>query len=210
MPTLFVNRDDQYDWLIALEYGRICDDHPPDQFRGVSDECAYVLDRPGGRCVVGFVVSGLREFDPTRYPRLFSGPRFDAPLFALNGATAGEIVLAAQARLRDEPTTNRILFHQATAAEPPQAEGFWRQCLECGDSMAHYGLGYTLLALERPRDAYGHLRYYTQLAPTNAWAWCWLGQACEALGELTDARAAYRRAIELGETDADARLMALS
>ena len=31
-------------------------------------------------------------------------------------------------------------------------------------------------------DAYGHLRYYVELAPTNAWAWCWLGQACEQYG----------------------------
>ena len=88
-----------------------------------------------------------------------------------------------------------------------QAEPLWRACLESGDSMAHYGLGYTLLALDRPREAYGHLRFYTELSPANAWAWCFLGQACEAIGETAEARAAYARAVELGEeTDAPERL----
>jgi len=210
VAALFINRDLEYDWLIALEYGRVCDGHPREQFRGVSEECAYMLDRPGGRRVVGFVVHGLREFDACAHPQLFAGARFDAPLFGLGAATAGEVILATQARLRDESTTNRIFFEAAVHAPAPAAETLWRQCLESGDSMAHYGLGYTLLDLGRPREAYGHLRHYTELAPANEWAWCWLGQACEALGELTDARAAYRRATELGETDADARLAELA
>jgi tetratricopeptide (TPR) repeat protein len=201
LPSLFINRDAGYDWLIALEHGRVCDGQPPAQFRGVGHDCAYMLDRPGGRRVIGFVVHGLRDFAPP--PRLFGPPSFEAPLFGLSRASAGEVVLAAQARLRDESTTNRAYFSAAVGAPPAEAEAMWRCCLESGDSMAHYGLGYTLLGAGRAREAYGHLRYYTELAPTNAWAWCWLGQACAALGERTDARAAYERAIELGETDAD-------
>jgi tetratricopeptide (TPR) repeat protein len=201
LPSLFINRDADYDWLIALEHGRVCDGHPPTQFRGVADDCAYMLERPGGRRVIGFVVQPLRAFVPPQ--RLFAAPHFEAPLFGLSRATAGEIVLAAQARLADEPTTNRAYFSAAiNAATAGEAETMWRCCLESGDSMAHYGLGYTLLGQGRAREAYGHLRYYTELAPTNAWAWCWLGQACAALGERTDARAAYERAMELGETDA--------
>src|SRR2546430_1775116 len=86
----------------------------------------------------------------------------------------------------------------------------WLIALEYGDQMAHYGLGYTLLALDRPREAYGHLRFYTELSPANAWAWCFLGRACEAIGETAEARAAYERAVELGEdTDATDRLTEL-
>jgi tetratricopeptide (TPR) repeat protein len=201
LPSLFINRDADYDWLIALEHGRVCDGHPPTQFRGVTDDCAYMVERPGGRRIIGFVVQALRGFVPPQ--RLFAPPHFEAPLFGLSRATAGEIVLTAQARLADEPTTNRAYFGAAiNAVTPAEAETMWRCCLESGDSMAHYGLGYTLLGQGRAREAYGHLRYYTELAPTNAWAWCWLGQACAALGERTDARVAYERAMELGETDA--------
>jgi tetratricopeptide (TPR) repeat protein len=211
IPSLFINRDAGYDWLIALEFGRVCDGHPSEQFRTVDGACAYMLDSPGGRRVTGFVVHKLREFDALARPRLFRGPRFDVALFGLSAATAGEIILAAQAHLGDESTTNRIFFDAAVDAEPTAAEALWRQCLECGDSMAHYGIGHTLLGAGRPRDAYGHLRYYAELAPANAWAWCSLGQACEALGELTDARAAYAQAIELDDgTDADDRLLALA
>ena len=72
---------------------------------------------------------------------------------------------------------------------------------------AHYGLGYTLLALERPHEAYRHLRFYTELTPTNAWAWCYRGQAAEGIGENAEARHCYQRAVELdpaGEEDTDA------
>jgi len=207
---LFINRDPDLDWLIALEYGRVCDGHPAAQFRTVGEQFAWMLDRPGGRRVVGFCVAGLRAFDPEAHPAVWRGPRFDAPLFGLTRVRAGEIVLAARARLLDEPTTNRCYFADAVADEGERALAAWRQCLECGDFMAHYGLGYTLLALGRPRDAYGHLRFYTELSPANAWAWCFLGQACEAMGETAEARAAYERAAALDDdTDAPERLRAL-
>src|SRR4051794_14156059 len=194
--SLFINRDAGYDWLIALEHGRVCDGHPAAQFRHVTRDCAYMLDRPGGRRVIGFVVHGLRRFAPPR--RLFAGPRFDAPLLGLNRASAGEVVLAVCARYEHESTINRKLFAAAIAAAPGEDEIRWRECLEAGDSMAHYALGYVLLGQGRARDAYGHLRVYTDLAPTNGWAWQWLGRACDALGEQTDARAAYARADALG------------
>src|SRR3954469_23705981 len=92
VASLFINRDAGYDWLIALEHGRVCDGHRAAQFRHVTRDCAYMLDRPGGRRVIGFVVHGLRRFSPPE--RLFAGPRFDVPLLGLSRASAGEIVLA--------------------------------------------------------------------------------------------------------------------
>lgn len=78
---------------------------------------------------------------------------------------------------------------------------YWRHVLESGDSMAHFSLGYSLLELGRPSEAYRHLRYYTEIAPAGAWNWVWYGKAAEAIGELTEARRAYRRAIEIEASD---------
>ena len=202
-PVLYINRDLELDWLIALEFGRVLDGQSDDEYLPVSEDFAFCLDAPDGD-VVGFTVSDLTSFDPEPLPELWNGLFFDAPLFGLRNVPAGAVTLAVQARLMDEPTTNRIIFGEAVSAEGEHAVALWRQCLECGDSMGHYGLGYTLLDLGRAREAYGHLRAYVEASPANAWAWCWLGRAHEALGELTDARAAYRRAVELDEEETDA------
>ena len=209
-PVLYINRDLEYDWLIAVEFGRVVDGQPEDHFRRVGEHFAYCLDGPDGD-IVGFGVGDLTSFDVETVPELWGRPHFDAPLFGLRDLPAAAVVLAAQAQLREEPTTNRMLFGLATNAEGERAVALWRQCLESGDSMAHYSLGYTLLELGRAREAYGHLREYVEACPTNGWAWCWLGRAHEALGELTDARTAYRRAIALDpeETDAPDLLTAL-
>lgn len=66
-------------------------------------------------------------------------------------------------------------------------------------SWPNYGLGYTLHELGRHREAYRHLRAYTEITPSSSWAWCWLGYTCTALGELGEARGAYQRALELEE-----------
>ena len=59
-----------------------------------------------------------------------------------------------------------------------------------------FGLGYTLFDLDRHREAYTHLRRYSEIAPHNSWAWLWFGRAAEALGEQTEeAVSAYRRAV---------------
>lgn len=98
--------------------------------------------------------------------------------------------------------------------ESDDAIAVWRLCLECGDSMANYGLGYSLLDAGRPREAYAHLRYYAELVPTNAWAWCYIGQACARIGRTGEARKAFQRAIAVEhdgsfETDAAELLAAL-
>jgi hypothetical protein len=90
--------------------------------------------------------------------------------------------------------------------DPHAALGLWLSCLEAIDSRAHFALGYTLYELDRHREAYRHLRYYTHIAPAAPWNWCWFGKAAAAIGELGEARFAYERAIELSgdadETDA--------
>lgn len=115
-------------------------------------------------------------------------------------------------------TPDVILFEEAIQADGPErAELAWRLCLGAGDLKAHYGLGYTLRDLGRPREAHPHLCRYTQLAPWNAWAWRWLGYACEAMGELAEARRAFEHAVSLEadddgyfETEAPERLSQLT
>lgn len=85
---------------------------------------------------------------------------------------------------------------------PQEALHLWLSCLEAGDSMAHFALGYTLYELERHHEAYRHLRYYTHIARAEPWNWCWFGKAATAVGELGEARFAYEHAIELS-ADAD-------
>ncbi len=212
---LYVNRDHHYDWLIALEFGRVLDGQPSDHMLPVGDQAVFVLDGPGGE-IVGFSVVRLKEFDASaeEYEGLWSGPRFDAPLFGLRDVHAGAVILAAQASLLDESTVNRCYFQMAIGEEPDEAVSSWRICLESGDSMAHYGLGYTLLESDQPREAYRHLRAYVEIARWNAWAWCWLGRACMELGDHDEARDAFKRAIALeeaggDETDADELLAKL-
>ena len=137
VPTapLFINRDADLDWLIALEYGRVCDGHPSEQFRPVGERFAWMLDCPSGRRIVGFCVGALRDFDPEAHRALWRGPRFDAPLFGLTRATAGEIILATRAALLDEPTTNRCYFADAETLNQLKANNqiLWQYCTAQGD-----------------------------------------------------------------------------
>lgn len=218
-PRLYLNHDADYDWLIALEFGRVDDGAPLENWHVVSEDFAYLLEGPVGGRPIGFRVNGFSEFDaddPDVAIIWRDGPRFDAPLLGLVNASAGEIVVAARSFLEGRSSVNRLLFDDAVgAATPEEALAAWRDCLQAGDSMAHYGLGYTLYELGRHREAYRHLRAYAELVPTNEWAWCWLGTVCEALGERDEAIAAYQRAIELErqdgaeETDAEDRLEGL-
>jgi tetratricopeptide (TPR) repeat protein len=203
-PALYLNHDADYDWLIALPFGLVNDGQPEDHWRGVSEAFGYLLDRPGG-CEIGFVVQDYSEFDAEdpEISEIWHGPPFAAPAVGLRDATAGEIVVAASVFLDGESTINRHFFDQAARTTGTVAEEWWRYCLQAGDCMAHYGLGYTLYELGRYRQAYRHLRAYAELVPANSWAWCWLGRACGALGETAEARLAYERAIALEERGAD-------
>jgi len=212
---LYVGYDQELDWLMAYEFGRVDDAQPPDNWRGVTEQFGFLHDAPGGR-EVGFKVLGFSSFDPddVEVEEIWSGPRFDAPALGLLNACAGEVVLAARTHFAGRNSLNRDLFKAATELTGEDAVDAWRRCLEAGDAMAHFALGYTLLELGDAATAYRHLRHYTEIAPHGAWNWCWYGQAAEAIGELTEARRAYRRAIELeaaGDQDTDAaeRLAAL-
>jgi tetratricopeptide (TPR) repeat protein len=215
--TLYINRDVELDWLIALPFGQVSDGQPDGLFRIVGESFRWALDEPGGTAI-GFEVLGLTEFDTCdqEYAELWHGPRFDAPLVALRNATAGEILVAVRAAYGQESTLNRVYFDEAVAETgKDEAVAAWRLCLECGDSMAHYGLGYSLLEAGHVRLAYAHLRHYAELVPTNAWAWCYLGQACAAIGRTGEARQALERAVALEaeggfETDAAELLAALA
>jgi tetratricopeptide (TPR) repeat protein len=214
--ALYINRDADYDWLIALAFGRVLDGQPDDQLVAVGDAFAWVLDHPKAAHVVGFAVDDLTEFDPEQHEALWApnSPRFAAPTLGLDDASAGEVVIATRARYAHRSTPNRDLFDAAVATEGEDALHAWQECLATGDAMAHFGLGYTLVELDRHREAYAHLRFYTQLVPANGWAWCWLGQACEGIGSVDEARRAYATAVELEgdggfSTDARERLEAL-
>jgi len=214
LPRLYLSRDTEFDFLSAIEFGSVDDGQPSDAWRVVNGQVGFLAEEPSGRCI-GFSVQGFSEFDPQN-PEFASiwwdEPRFDVPQLGLRGANAGEICMAAQAWLRDEATLNRCYFQQAIQAG---AEGDlilaateWQLCLESGDLMAHYGLGYTLFELGDLRGAYRHLRAYTEISPANAWAWCWLGRACLALDRHDEARSALTKSLELearggDETDAE-------
>jgi predicted Zn-dependent protease len=101
-----------------------------------------------------------------------------------------------------------------STADPEQALALWEACLAEGNELARYAVGYTLLELDRPREAHEHLKRYSALVRRNAWAWCYLGQACEKLEDWEGAEYAYRQAVEATsdgsfETDAPDLLAAL-
>lgn len=214
-PRLYLNHIAEEDWLIALEFGRVDDGQDPEGWRMVGDAFGFLHDPDDGRDV-GFKIVDFSAFDAETddVREVWSGPRFDAPVLGLTDVPAGEIILAARALFGDQPTVNRQFFSAAINAERDDAIGLWLACLQSGDAMAHFGLGYTLYALGRYPEAYRHLRHYTEIAPHGPWPWCWLGKAAEAIGETDEARIAYMHAIELEddggeETDASELLDAL-
>ncbi|WP_354699017.1 hypothetical protein DSM112329_04718 [Paraconexibacter sp. AEG42_29] len=202
-PRLYLSQDHGLDWLTALEFGATDDGQPRDRWVGVSDQVGLLHDVPDGRCI-GFAVRRPAHYDPDDedHAPLWDGPRFDVPQLGLTDVAPNAIVVAARAQYgTGRQTLNRKLFSQAIAGDDEVAVVRWRRCLEAGDVMAHYALGYTLLGLGRWAEAYRHLRYYCEIAPDEAWAWCYLGQAATGAGQLGEARTAYEHAVLL-DTDA--------
>ena len=204
-PRLFLNHDADYDWLIALEFGRVDDGVPIENWFGVDEDFAYLLERPVDGRPLGFRVNSFSEFDADDSERriIWTGPRFDVPVLGLTDVSAGEIIVAARVFFGGTSSINRVYFDAAVGSKDDldEAAELWTSCLQAGDCMAHYGLGYTLHDLGEYRRAYQHLRAYAELVPTNEWAWYWLGKTCEALGERDEALTAYRRAVEIEERD---------
>jgi hypothetical protein len=211
---LHLTVDPMWDWMCALAFGRVADGWSR-ECRLVSDdaEVVFLLETPTGP-VLGFEVFGWNAFEvPEEGAELWHGPRFDVPRLGLVQASAGEILTATRAHFGGDPTIDAQLFHQALA-EPDLAQKLilWESCLDAGDMKAHFGWGCVLLQQAgRPREAYFHLRRYTEIAPDNAWAWSWRGQACLALGERREAIDCFLRALQAEpvcgmETDAGEQL----
>ena len=211
---LHLTVDPWWDTLHCLAFGTVSDGLLERQ-RLIADsgDLIFVVKDPEVGPVLGFEILGLSEFElPDEDPEVWDGPRFEVPRLGLVDASAGEIILAVRAQLGDDPTADAMHFHTAIAAKyPHDALPHWELALDAGDMRAHFGLGYTLVEAGRPDRGYAHLRRYTELAPANSWAWCWLGQCCEALGRHSEAANVYERAIVVEElcgmqTDADERL----
>lgn len=211
---LSVNLTD--DWIEGIEFGSVIDGRPPSQTIELSPEVRYVLRSSDGP-VCGFAVHGFASADLDALDA-FEGPRFSVPLLGLDSASLGEVVLAARGRFAVS-TADVCFFTLALACAEEDgdldaAAGHWLSCAESGDMRGLFGLGYTLFDLDRPREAYSHLRRYSELAEHNSWAWLWLGRAAEALGELDEAATAYRTAVRRQRegsfrTDAAMRLRSL-
>jgi tetratricopeptide (TPR) repeat protein len=213
-----ISYDADLDFLWAVKFGHTIDGQLADE-TDEPREGFFVYRRGPRGAVIGFGVENLSEFelpDPD-HPLLREAPLFDAPTLGLVAATAEEVILAVRATI-DDSTPDVVFFDMAVEAvsdgELEAAESLWRCCLQAGDMKAHFGLAYTLCDLGRHREAYGHLRVYTNVVPRNAWAWSWRGQAAEEIGEPGEAARCYRRALRLEragsyETDARERLVKL-
>ncbi len=187
------------DWLEAVEFGAVVDGRPPSQLVEVSPNVRFVLRSARGP-IAGFTVHRLSAGDPATLGEVaFGEPRFDVPLLGLDRASVGEVILAARGRF--EVSTADVCFFTLALecaeedGDLEAAAGHWLSCVESGDMRGLFGLGYTLFDLDRHREAYTHLRRYTEIAPHNSWAWLWLGRAADAIGEVDEAVSAYRRAM---------------
>ena len=229
-PALRISYDEKLDFLTALLPGEVVDEPFDAELmtafawrKDVERETcgrAWLFHRASGGPLIGFGVASafawdLAGEDPDA--AVWATPRFDVPSLALRGATVGEVVLAAQRTLTGS-TPDVVAFDLAVKAgmsgDREKAEEHWRACLACGEMTAHYGLGYTLVELDRPREAFGHLAMYTEICPRNTWAWAWRGRAAHDMGETAEARRAYETALALEaagheETDAAAWLAQL-
>jgi tetratricopeptide (TPR) repeat protein len=206
LHRLYLNHIADLDRLMALEFGRGYDGQCRQNWQEVGEHCGFLHDGPHGP-IVGFGVNGFTTFDvdDPQLAEIWTAAEFDVPLLGMPRANAAEIIIAARPLLGDHSTVNRQLFSAAVDSQrqdPQQALRLWLSCLEAGDSMAHFALGYTLYELERYHEAYRHLRYYAHIAPAAPWNWCWFGKAASAIGELGEVRSAFERAMELsGEED---------
>lgn len=228
-PVLRISYDADLDLLMALVPGEVVDGHLDDEVEVVAgienedgdvEEVLWFFTRGSDGPLIGFGVAEAFAWDLSEEPAdapIWGEPRFDVPTLALRDASIGEILLAAQGTLQGS-TPDVLAFDLAVAAgsegDWETAEDYWRHCLATGEMKAHFGLGYALVELGRPREAFGHLAMYTEICPRNAWAWLWRGRAAEDMGERAEARRCYQRAIEceaLGsyETDAEDRLASL-
>ena len=198
ITQLNLSIDSCNDWLVALAFGSVLDGQPEDHFIEIDQAFSFIRRGPEEE-VIGFSLGGLSDFDP-EHTALWEPPFFDVPMLGLDRVPAGAVVVAARRVFPGVSTGDVVLFQAAVGAEGAEDAALaWRLCLGAGNLKAHFGLGYTLCELGRHHEAYPHLRRYAELVPHNAWAWCWLGKACQGLNQLTEARTAFEQAILLEE-----------
>jgi len=129
-PRLNISRDVDYDYLSALEFGRVVDGQIGDAWRVLEDQVGLLYERE--RCL-GLHVNDFSDLDPEAdgFEELWTGPRFDVPQLGLVKASAGEVCVAAKAQYADEPTLNRRYFDFAVAAgsedRHEDAAELWRE-----------------------------------------------------------------------------------
>jgi tetratricopeptide (TPR) repeat protein len=188
----------ELDELIALEYGRVAEGVRGDRWHAVSDRVAYLRDGERGRAV-GFTVRELSQLDvdDAGVADVWRPPRFDVPMLGLDGATAGEVILASRAFFAGRPSVGYYLLTRAAEAHGEEALDLWLAAIEAGEVLAHYGAGRAFFRLGRYREAYRHLRYSASLSPELTWSWYAYGRAAQALGLDGEACDAYDRAVAL-------------
>jgi ADP-ribosyl-[dinitrogen reductase] hydrolase len=214
--SMLVSNVPERDMLYVLERDYCEDGIEPERVIDICEQAAILLDPAGARCI-GFVVRGLSEFDfeGMANAAVWSGPRFDVPALGIRQGTVGLVAATTRLVLGDLRTPDRVLFDAAVnARDREEALTLWQACLDEGNELARYALGYTQLELGRPREAHDQLKRYSVLVPRNAWAWCYLGQACEQLEDWEGAEYAYRQSLTATEggsfdTDAAGRLTSL-
>jgi tetratricopeptide (TPR) repeat protein len=200
----------------VLERGYVDDGLEPGRKLEICEHVSLILDVDRRRCA-GFIFGKLSVFDfeAPASSVVWSGPRFDVPALGVEQGTVGLVAATARLVLGELRTPDRVVFDAAVRTEDSiEALTLWEACLDEGNELARYALGYTLLALGRAREAHEQLKRYSSLVRRNAWAWCYLGQACEQLEDWEGAEYAYRQALESTDagsfdTDADERLAAL-
>lgn len=201
----------------AVPAGVVVEDWRGDEHATAVEELVHLVDADGR--TVGFTAFPLSDLTPGALADDAGSPRFDAPALGLQGATPQEILHAADRRWGTSASDDVAAFHAAVAAaeddgDLERAASLWARVVDLGDVRGFFGLGYTLLDLGRPHEAYEVLLRYEELTPGNAWSSFYVGRVCERLGVRQQAVSAYRRAVGAQRagsyaTEASERLLAL-
>lgn len=176
---------------LALPHGRLAADL---EQRSVCDEIAILF---GGDVALGFWADLPR--DPISVEPL-PGPwrdlRFEVPALLGEAAPADELLIMACA-FAEHGTPDvmhaREARAQAEAGRLRSATEAARWSLAAGNPGGRLLLGELLLAAERAVDAYAQLRCHVRRHPGDARGWLLFGRACEARGDVPEARRAYVR-----------------
>ncbi len=201
-PEVMVSYAPEYDEL-GLRIGCMpLDGYMEDQVVALTDDVRWVDDADGSG-PLGVVVRGPFEVDveAPELDALWTSAPYDAPALELRGASMGLILAVSQMQLTPgRETPDRTVFNAAVEhqrSDPLYALDLWREALRDGDLLAHFAVGYMAVETGSYAEAKEHLRRYTRLDPTNAWAWHWLGYASWALDDWEGAEYAFVTAIEL-------------